>query len=142
MIFVNILMVRQIRRNKRHRAPECPICGSRDVSFGGEVSVGTFHKPRLATNIALLGSLGMIITVLKPNVFPQSWSLSPYIFAVPVLGLVIQFLSTGLNAKHVRRSRKLSNGRICWVCETCKNEWESLERPIENAPAAPAPLIR
>ena len=84
----------------------------------------------------------MIITVLKPNVFPQSWSLSPYIFAVPVLGLVIQLLSTGLNTKHVRRSRKLSNGRIRWVCETCKNEWESLERPIENAPAAPAPLIR
>lgn len=84
----------------------------------------------------------MIIATLKPNVFPQSWSLSPYIFAVPVLGLVIQLLSTGLNVKHVRRSRKPSDGRIRWVCETCKNEWEGLERPAKGVPAAPAPLIR
>ncbi len=133
-------MVRQNRRNKKCRAPECPACSSQDVSFGGEVSVVAFHKSRLATNIALVGGLGTIIAAFGTDVLPQSWSLNPYIFAVPILGVVIQLLSTSLSAKHVRRSRKLSNGRIRWVCETCKNEWEGLERPAESVLAAPAPL--
>lgn len=143
IVFFNVLMVRQIRLNKRRLAPECPACGSEDVSFGGEVTDVTFYKSGLATRLAVLGSLGTLFTLpWVRNFLPSSPPLNVYIFAVPIIGLAIQIASQIMAARHRKRARERSDGRIRWVCETCKNKWEGLERPAESVPAAPAPLIR
>ncbi len=139
LISFNVAVIRKCRRNQGCRAPECPICSSKDVSFRAETSVMSLHKSRLATNLTLWGGLGAVIAALTRDILPASWQLSPYVFAVPVLGILIQAFSLGLTAKQIGQARKRSDGLISWMCETCKNEWEGLERPAESVPAAPAP---
>ena len=121
-VLVNAHLIWKFRRDGKRRGPACPMCGSSDVSFGGEVADNLPGNAWLAALLILLGGVGALIQ------FPWTQGLialsffERYAFAAPVFFLVIQF-SFGLISVWRRRSVKPADVDVRWVCETCRNVW-------------------
>ena len=120
--FINAYLIWKFRRDGKRRGPDCPVCGSSDVSFGGEVAYKPPGNAWLAILLTLLGGVGALIQspwtqgLIAPSFFERC------AFAAPVLFLAIQF-SFGPISVWRRRSVQPADLDVRWVCETCRNVW-------------------
>lgn len=141
-VFVNAYLIWTFRRDGKRRGPDCPVCGSSDVSFGGEVADNLPGDAWLAGLLVLLYNAVLLIQ------FPWAQRLialsffERYAFTAPIFLLAAQLLSLGLTSAWRQLFVSPADIDVRWVCEMCRNVWHVDKLAEGENVEARAPLIQ
>ncbi len=141
-VFVNAYLIWKFRRDGKRRGPNCPVCGSSDVSFGGEIADNLPGNAWLAALLVLLSGVGVLIQSPWGQQLLATSFFERYAFTVPIFLLAVQLLSSGLTSAWRWLFVNPADVDVRWVCETCRNVWHVDKLAEGENVKARAPLIQ